>query len=49
MPKRLVPLLLLIVLGAGGWYVWQRTRPTELVLTGIVTTSDVVVSPLAGG
>jgi HlyD family secretion protein len=49
MTKRLVPLLLLIVLGAGGWYVWQRTRPTELVLTGIVTTSDVIVSPLAGG
>ena len=49
MTKRLVPLLLLLVVGVGGWYVWQRTRPTTLVLTGIVTTNDVVVSSLAGG
>ncbi len=48
MTKRLVPVLLLLA-GAAGWYVWQRTRPATLVLTGIVTTNDVVVSPLAGG
>lgn len=49
MTKRLVSLLVLLVVGAGGWYVWQQTRPTSLVLTGIVTTNDVVVSSLAGG
>lgn len=48
MTKRLLPLLIVLV-GAGGWYAWQRSRPTTLVLTGIVTTNDVVVSPLAGG
>jgi multidrug resistance efflux pump len=48
MTKRILPLLL-IAAGVGGWYVWQRAQPVTLVLTGIVTANDVVVSPLAGG
>ena len=47
--KKLAPLVLLLVLGAVGYAVYERTRPTELVLTGIVTTADVIVSPLAPG
>ena len=49
MTKRLVPLLLLLAVSAGGWYFWQHSHPADLMLTGIVTTNDVVVSPLAGG
>ena len=36
-----------LVLLAVGWFIFGRTR--ALVLTGIVTTNDVVVSPLVGG
>jgi HlyD family secretion protein len=46
--KRLLPLLLLVALAAIGIYVYTRP-PAELVLTGVVTTNDVVVSPLVGG
>ena len=36
--------------GAGaGAYVYLNRRPTALVLTGIVTTNDVIVSPQIGG
>jgi multidrug resistance efflux pump len=46
--KKLLPLL--IVLGVGGGAYWYFNRPvTELQLTGIVTTNDVVVSPQIGG
>lgn len=48
MTKRLIPLLV-IVAAAGGYYFYQHGRPVTLVLTGIVTTNDVVVSSLAGG
>ncbi len=48
MAKRLIPLLLLVVIAAGAYYYWY-TRPVPLVLTGIVTTNDVVVSPQIGG
>ena len=48
MTKRILPLLLILA-AAGGYYVWQHNRPVTLVLTGIVTTNDVMVSPLAGG
>jgi multidrug resistance efflux pump len=40
---------LLALLAAGGWYVVAQSRPTPLVLTGIVTTHDVVVAPQIGG
>ena len=49
--KRLRPLLLILVLaGAGtGAYFYMYRQPTALVLTGIVTTNDVIVSPQIGG
>ncbi|MGE5245542.1 MAG: HlyD family secretion protein [Betaproteobacteria bacterium] len=47
--KRLLPLLLVLaVLGATAYAV-LRAGPTTLVLTGIVTTNDVIVSPLIAG
>ena len=49
MRKRLLLLLILIVAGGAGYYVYARTRPTALVLTGIVTTNDVIVSPQIAG
>jgi HlyD family secretion protein len=44
-------LLILLVVAAAGvaTYVYVSRPPTELVLTGIVTTQDVVVSPQIGG
>jgi multidrug resistance efflux pump len=49
--KRLRPLLVLtIVLGAGyAAYAYLNRPPTSLVLTGIVTTNDVIVSPQIAG
>ena len=49
--KRLRPLLVLtIVLGAGyAAYAYLTRPPTSLVLTGIVTTNDVIVSPQIAG
>jgi len=49
--KRVRPLLglvLLLAIGAGAYYYGNRT-PSSLVLTGIVTTNDVVVSPQIAG
>ncbi len=46
--KRFGLILLLMLLGAGAYYV-VRARSTDLVLTGIVTTHDVIVSPQIGG
>src|SRR5213593_933400 len=49
MRKRL-PLFLLVLVAAGaGTYAYRRMGPTPLVLTGIVTTNDVIVSPQIGG
>jgi len=46
--KRAIPLLLLLAIG-GGVY-WYTSRPaTSLVLTGIVTTNHIVVSPQITG
>jgi HlyD family secretion protein len=43
-------LILLLLIGAGaGAYVYLNRSPTSLVLTGIVTTNDVVVSPQIAG
>src|SRR5262249_59417677 len=49
--KRLRPLLVLALLVGGGWaaYAYVNRPPTSLVLTGIVTTNDVIVSPQIGG
>ena len=46
--KRLVPLIIIAALG-GGLYYYMNLPPTELVLTGVVTTNDVVVGPQIGG
>ena len=49
MRKRL-PLFLLVLVAAGaGTYAYRRIGPAPLVLTGIVTTNDVIVSPQIGG
>src|ERR1041384_2801535 len=48
--KRLIrPLILLILVAGGAYYWWTSSRPVPLVLTGIVTTNDVVVSPQIAG
>ena len=49
MRKRILPILLILAVGAAGYYFWQRAQPHDLVLTGIVTTNDVLVSPLTAG
>ncbi len=50
MRRRLIPLLVVIVLAAGGVYVYRALdRPQGLTLTGIVTTHEVNVSPLIQG
>src|SRR5437764_59725 len=48
--KRLIrPLILLVLVAAGAYYWYLSSRPVPLVLTGIVTTNDVVVSPQIAG
>jgi HlyD family secretion protein len=42
-------LLILVVVAGAGAYAYSRLRPAMLVLTGIVTTNDVIVSPQIGG
>jgi multidrug resistance efflux pump len=44
--RLLIPLLLLVILGA---LAYSNLRPNSLILTGIVTTNDVVVSPQVAG
>src|SRR6478672_2476948 len=46
--KKLLPLIILLALGGAGYYLYTRP-PVALVLTGIVTTNDVVVSPQVSG
>src|SRR3954462_4793703 len=43
-----VGVLIVLVVGAGAYY-FVHARPATLVLTGIVTTNDVIVSPQIGG
>src|SRR4051812_12896964 len=45
--KRLIPLVVIAALGAVYWY--TNRPPTSLVLTGIVTTDPVIVSPQMTG
>jgi HlyD family secretion protein len=47
--KRLIVLALVIGAAAVGGYFYWFAKPGPLVLTGIVTTNDVVVSPQIGG
>jgi len=49
--KRLRPLLFVLVVAGAGYagYVYVNRPPTALVLTGIVTTNDVIVSPQIAG
>jgi HlyD family secretion protein len=47
--RRAVVLLLLLLAAGVGVYAYMRARPTALVLTGIVTTNDVIVSPQIAG
>ena len=49
MRKRILPLLILLVAAGVVYYVYAHSRPTALVLTGIVTTNDVIVSPQIAG
>jgi HlyD family secretion protein len=42
-------LVLLVVLGLAAAYLYANRRPSVLVLTGIVTTDDVLVSPQVAG
>ena len=46
--KRLLPLLVILLVGGGAYFYFYRP-PTEIVLTGVVTTNDVLVSPQIGG
>jgi HlyD family secretion protein len=48
MSRTAIRLLLVLVLAVGA-YVYARRAPAALVLTGIVTTNDVIVSPQIGG
>jgi multidrug resistance efflux pump len=47
--KRLLGLLVLVAVVGGVAYAVLRARSNVLVLTGVVTTNDVVVSPLIAG
>src|SRR5258705_353521 len=48
--KRLIrPLILLMLVAGAGYYYSLSSRPVPLVLTGIGTTNDVVVSPQIAG
>ena len=50
MSRTAIRLVLLVVLAAGaGAYFYLYRAPAALVLTGIVTTDDVIVSPQIGG
>src|SRR5262249_19790384 len=41
--------ILALLLAAGGYYYYLHARPTALVLTGIVTTNDTIVSAQVPG
>jgi multidrug resistance efflux pump len=47
--KRAAVLLILVLAAGAGTYAYRRMAPPVLVLTGIVTTNDVIVSPQIGG
>src|SRR3954453_10611159 len=47
--KRVVLLLFLLLAAGAGTYAYRTSGPASLVLTGIVTTNDVIVSPQIAG
>jgi len=47
--KRAILLLVLLLAAGGGTYAYRRMGTPALVLTGIVTTNDVIVSSQVGG
>ena len=49
MTRIIRPLILLTLVAGAGDYWYRSSRPVPLVLTGIVTTNDVVVSPQIAG
>jgi multidrug resistance efflux pump len=49
MRTRLLTLAVLVALAGAGAYAYRHARPAALVLTGIVTTNDVIVSPQIAG
>src|SRR3954471_18504849 len=50
MSRKTIVLFVVLLLAAGaGTYAYRRMGPTALVLTGIVTTNDVIVSPQIAG
>lgn len=50
MIRRLLVLVLTVALGAGGYYLYRYyNRPQAMILTGIVTTREVNLSPLIQG
>ncbi len=50
MPRKQLSVIIAVILVLAIGIVWfVTTRPGDLTLTGIVTTDDVVVSPLVGG
>jgi len=48
-PRRVSILVVVLALGAAGWWFLRPPVPNELVLSGIVTTDDVIVSPQMAG
>jgi HlyD family secretion protein len=48
-PKRAFVFLVLLLAAGAGVYAYMRLPPPALVLTGIVTTNDVIVSPQIAG
>ena len=49
MRTRILTLVVVAALAGAGGYAYRYTRPAVLVLTGIVTTNDVIVSPQIAG
>jgi multidrug resistance efflux pump len=49
MSRKSALVLVLLVLAAAGAYAYRQIAPAPLVLTGIVTTNDVIVSAQIGG
>src|SRR5436309_15480125 len=47
--KKAVFLFILVAAAGAGTYAYRRIPPAPLVLTGIVTTNDVIVSSQIGG
>lgn len=50
MTRTQAAIFFVVILAAGaGTYAYRRMPPAALVLTGIVTTNDVIVSPQIAG